>query len=71
MNSCWRSHLIKVFAQGRRAPSPIEQEAAGGRRECRPYTANSTLAGNGIAVQGIACRDGDGQWRLVSEVPLR
>lgn len=49
-----------------RAPSPIEQEAAGGRRECRPYTANSTLAGN-----GIACRDGDGQWRLVSEVPLR
>jgi hypothetical protein len=41
------------------------------QRECRPYTADTPLAGRGVAVQGIACRDADGAWRLVSEVPLR
>ncbi len=40
-------------------------------RECRPYTSNTTLTGRGAAVQGIACRGPDGQWRLVSEVPIR
>ncbi len=54
-----------------RNPSPTAPEMAGEQRECRPYTANSTLTGKGVAVQGIACRDSDGQWRLVSEVPLR
>jgi hypothetical protein len=41
------------------------------QRECRPYTAETPIAGRGLAVQGIACRDADGAWRLVSEVPLR
>jgi hypothetical protein len=45
--------------------------AAPVNRECRPYTAESPLGGRGLAVQGIACRDADGTWRLVSEVPLR
>ena len=39
--------------------------------DCRPYTADSTLSGRSLAVQGTACRGSDGQWRLVSEVPLR
>ena len=44
---------------------------AGSQRECRPYTSSTTLTGRAVAVQGIACRDGDGQWRLVSEAPQR
>jgi hypothetical protein len=39
--------------------------------ECKPYTANSTLTGRNLRVQGIACLDSDGAWRLVSEVPIR
>jgi surface antigen len=45
--------------------------AATPQRECRPYTAATTLTGNAMPVQGIACRDGDGTWRLVSEAPAR
>jgi hypothetical protein len=41
------------------------------QRECRPYTSSTTLTGRAVTVQGIACRDGDGQWHLVSEVPTR
>jgi surface antigen len=51
-------------------PAPVAA-AAVGQRECRPYTSSTTLSGRSITVQGIACRDGDGQWRLVSEVPAR
>lgn len=45
--------------------------AATPQRECRPYTSTTTLTGNAVPVQGIACRDGNGPWRLVSEVPAR
>jgi surface antigen len=41
------------------------------QRECRPYTADTTLSGSRAPVQGIACRGADGQWRLVSETPAR
>jgi hypothetical protein len=51
------------------AASPGTPAATAGR-ECRPYTAETPLAGRGVAVQGIACRDADGTWRLVSEVPV-
>jgi hypothetical protein len=58
--------------------NPSEQTAAAtpasadaGNRECRPYTSSTTLTGRGLRVEGIACRGNDGQWRLVSEVPLR
>jgi hypothetical protein len=51
------------------AASPGTPAAPAGR-ECRPYTAETPLAGRGVAVQGIACRDADGAWRLVSEVPV-
>lgn len=53
---------------GSSLPSAPPGAAAAGR-ECRPYTSSTTLSGRAVAVQGIACRDGDGQWRLVSEVP--
>ncbi len=47
----------------------VTAQAAADRRDCRPYTADTTLTGRSVAVQGMACRDSDGQWRLVSEVP--
>lgn len=40
-------------------------------RECRPYTGTSTLSGREAPVQGMACRDSDGQWHLVSETTPR
>jgi hypothetical protein len=49
---------------------PQMASASANQRECRPYTSERTLTGRGLPVQGIACRDADGQWRLVSEAPL-
>jgi hypothetical protein len=57
-------------------PVPLGRTAANSpagtanTRECRPYTSDTSVTGRGLAVQGIACRGRDGQWRLVSEVPL-
>jgi len=57
------------------APQPAAVAAPAsadvGNRECRPYTSSTTLTGRGLRVEGIACRGNDGQWRLVSEVPMR
>ncbi|MGO8920686.1 MAG: hypothetical protein ACLQJR_32735 [Stellaceae bacterium] len=47
----------------------VASAAPAARNECRPYTADTTLTGRSIAVEGTACRGTDGQWRLVSEVP--
>ncbi len=59
-------------AQANNAPPPAAAPAAEpNTRECRPYTSSTTLTGRGLHVEGIACRGSDGQWRLVSEVPLR
>lgn len=38
-------------------------------RDCHSYTADSSLSGRQIPVQGTVCRDSEGQWRVVSEVP--
>ncbi|HKW54521.1 MAG TPA: hypothetical protein VJO12_12575, partial [Stellaceae bacterium] len=51
-------------------PAATPASADAGNRECRPYTSSTTLTGRGLRVEGIACRGSDGQWRLVSEVPL-
>jgi hypothetical protein len=40
------------------------------RPSCKPYTAATTLAGDGYAVRGIACFDANGTWRIVTERPL-
>ena len=61
-------------ASGNTVPTtPAATAGANGSnpRECRPYTADTTLSGGRAPVQGIACRGADGQWRLVSEVPAR
>jgi surface antigen len=61
-------------ASGNTVPAtPAATAGANGSnpRECRPYTADTTLSGGRAPVQGIACRGADGQWRLVSEVPSR
>jgi surface antigen len=52
------------------APTAAAAAADSTTRECRPYTSSTTLTGRGLRVEGIACRGSDGQWRLVSEVPL-
>jgi hypothetical protein len=58
-------------AQASNAPPPPATAAVADKaRECRPYTSSTTLTGRGLRVEGIACRGTDGQWRLVSEVPL-
>jgi surface antigen len=62
--------------QANNAPPPVASAATpaaadAGNRECRPYTSSTTLTGRGLRVEGIACRGNDGQWRLVSEVPMR
>ena len=53
------------------AGAPAAASAATPQRECRPYTSTTTLTGNAVPVQGIACREGDGPWRLVSELPAQ
>jgi len=58
-------------AQASNAAPPPAAAADANTRECRPYTSSTTLTGRGLRVEGIACRGSDGQWRLVSEVPLR
>jgi hypothetical protein len=50
-------------------PAAAAEAPASDQHECRPYTAETTLTGRNVAVQGMACRDSDGKWRLVSEVP--
>lgn len=40
-------------------------------RQCRPYTSDTTLMGQRVPVRGMACRETDGRWHLVSELPLR
>jgi hypothetical protein len=66
--------LWRAQASNPPPPPPAAAQATAteaSNRECRPYTSSTTLTGRGLRVEGIACRGTDGQWRLVSEVPLR
>jgi hypothetical protein len=36
---------------------------------CHSYTATRTLLGQPRQVSGLACRDGSGQWQIISELP--
>jgi len=54
----------------RQAPERLSGSTAP-PRECRPYTGTTTLSGREAPVQGMACRDSDGQWHLVSETTPR
>jgi surface antigen len=42
-------------------------EAAGDA--CRNYTATKTLLGQPRQVSGLACREPNGQWQIISEMP--
>jgi hypothetical protein len=51
-------------------PSPVVA-ASGGGQTCQPYRADATVTGLPEPVRGLACRDVDGHWQIVSEVPDR
>ncbi len=55
----------------RQPPERLSGSSAPTARECRPYTGTTTLSGREAPVQGMACRDSDGQWHLVSETTPR
>jgi len=45
-------------------PRPAWTDASG--RQCREYKATRDIGGRARAVYGTACRDPDGQWRIVN-----
>jgi hypothetical protein len=49
------------------APAPAGASANGDT--CHSYTATRTLLGQPRQVSGLACRDGNGQWQIISELP--
>jgi hypothetical protein len=51
------------------AEAPAAAKGASGLPECVPYTSDRTLDGRSAPVQGLTCRDANGQWRRWSEVP--
>jgi len=55
-----RDNLVQAAAphgiEPRREPPP-----------CKPYTAETTLAGEARSVRGIACPDPNGGWRILTE----
>jgi hypothetical protein len=54
------------------APTGTTEGSGGsGGGECRPYTAESTIMGQPRVVSGLACRQPDGRWKLVTEQPAR
>jgi hypothetical protein len=55
----------------RQPPERLSGSTTPTSRECRPYTGTTTLSGREAPVQGMACRDSDGQWHLVSETTPR
>jgi hypothetical protein len=50
---------------------PPQSAAARPSQECVPYISDRSLLGGRGSVQGIACRDPDGRWRVLSEAPGR
>jgi hypothetical protein len=53
------------------AASATEGSGASGGGECRPYTAETSIMGQPRVVSGVACRQPDGRWKLVTEQPAR
>jgi hypothetical protein len=54
---------------GAAAPVPLGATVSPGSRECVPYLADTRLSERSEPVLGLACRDGQGQWRRMSETP--
>jgi surface antigen len=51
------------------ASTPAAADA--GQAECRPYVADTTITGAARPVAGLACRQADGRWKLVTERPTQ
>jgi hypothetical protein len=49
------------------AAAPRALEATRQPPPCKPYTAETTLAGEARPVRGIACPDPNGGWRIITE----
>jgi hypothetical protein len=49
------------------AAAPRSIEATREPPPCKPYTAETTLAGENRPVRGIACPDPAGGWRIITE----
>jgi hypothetical protein len=50
-------------------PAPAAGTSAPSPHECTPYSSDTTMSGRSEPVRGLACRDADGTWRRMSEVP--
>jgi hypothetical protein len=57
--------------EGASAPPsrPAQSAAVEPSSECAPYISDKSMSGGRGPVQGIACRDPDGRWRVVNEGP--
>jgi hypothetical protein len=60
-----------VASTSRAAPESAGSSAQAGTdtSDCRPYTSMTSLMGQQRQVSGIACRQPDGRWKLMSEMP--
>jgi hypothetical protein len=52
-----------------RASAAAEAANGSSGEACHTYTATRTLLGQSRQVSGLACRDGNGQWQIISELP--
>jgi hypothetical protein len=68
-----RPRIASENGVGASAPptGPAQSAAAKPSQECVPYISDKSLFGGRGSVQGIACRDPDGRWRVLSEAPGR
>lgn len=50
-------------------PAVAPQSASAGAEPCREYDTEITVEGRRHAMRGTACRQPDGRWRVISQVP--
>jgi hypothetical protein len=51
------------------SPNAPASAQAGSSEVCRSYTSTKTLLGQRRQVSGLACRDTNGQWQIITELP--
>jgi hypothetical protein len=62
------AHPVEPSPSALIQPTASAETAPAGN--CRPYTSPTNLLGDAVPVSGIACRGGDGVWRITAERPL-
>jgi hypothetical protein len=50
-------------------PPPVEQSVSAQKGPCREYDTEIAIEGRRQAMRGTACRQPDGRWRVISQVP--